>query len=180
MFAGVAGRTGDVGLAYASSEGIEDGCEFGSLGLLALGDGVADLLEWVGGHTSMMPHLLATPYCAMPPTLAIIGGMTTKCSRCHRPLTSAKSIAAGMGRTCAKRTRQDNVVKGIKPATIAKAIELIEQGGIVPLRGRRIFQVISSDGTATYKTAPQACTCAAGIKGRYTCYHRAAALMLAA
>lgn len=105
---------------------------------------------------------------------------TSRCTRCHRPLRSAKSIAAGKGSTCAKRERQENAVKGLKAATIAKARELIEQRGILPLRGRRIFQVVSSDGTATYKTAPQACTCAAGLKGKHVCYHRAAALMLAA
>lgn len=105
---------------------------------------------------------------------------TSRCTRCHRPLRSAASITRGMGRTCAKRTRQANAVKDIKPATIAKAVELIEQHGIVAIRGRRIFQVVSSDGTATYKTAPHACTCTAGLKGRHVCYHRAAALMLAA
>lgn len=105
---------------------------------------------------------------------------TTKCTRCHRTLTSAKSIEAGMGRTCAKRTRQAAAVVGIKATTVAKAQELIEQGGIIPIRAKRIFQVVSSDGTATYKTAPSACTCAAGIKGRFVCYHRVAATLLAA
>ena len=103
-----------------------------------------------------------------------------RCARCHRPLTSTKSIAAGQGRTCTKRTRQEAAGAGIKPATVAKAQELIEQGGIVPLRGRRVFEVVSSDGSATYKTAPQACTCPAGIKGRHVCYHRVAAILLAA
>lgn len=85
-----------------------------------------------------------------------------------------------MGRTCAKRTRQASAVIGIKPAAIAKAQELIEQGGIIPVRGRRVFQVVASNGTDRYLTAPQACNCPAGRKGHHTCYHRVAALMLAA
>ena len=71
-------------------------------------------------------------------------------------------------------------VSDFKPTQVAKARELIEDGGIVPLRGRRIFRTVSSDGTRTYLTAPQACTCAAGIKGRHICFHRIAATILAA
>lgn len=67
-----------------------------------------------------------------------------------------------------------------KPAQVEKARELIEQGGIVPFRGRRIFRTVSSDGTRTYLTAPQACNCAAGLKGRHMCFHRIAAIILAA
>ncbi|GAA2990619.1 hypothetical protein GCM10017559_08330 [Streptosporangium longisporum] len=67
-----------------------------------------------------------------------------------------------------------------KPAQIEKARELIEQGGIVRFRGRRIFRTVSSDGTRTYLTAPQACNCAAGLRGRHVCFHRIAATILAA
>jgi hypothetical protein len=95
-------------------------------------------------------------------------------------LTSVKSIAARYGPTCSAHIRQSTAVQAAahKPAAIAKAQELIEQGGILPLRGRRVFTVVSSDGTGTYKTAPQGCTCPAGIKGRFTCYHRVAATIL--
>lgn len=103
------------------------------------------------------------------------------CLRCGRTLTSARSIALGYGPTCSARIRKATktpTVTAHKPAAIAKATELIEQGGILPLRGRRVFTVISSDGTHSYKTAPTGCTCAAGIKGRYVCYHRVAATIL--
>jgi hypothetical protein len=103
-----------------------------------------------------------------------------RCTRCHRPLRNAASIARGTGRTCARRTRQEAAVAGYKPATVAKAQELIEQGGIIPLRGRRVFTVVSSDGTARYLTAPEVCNCPAGLKGRHVCYHRVAAIILAA
>lgn len=105
----------------------------------------------------------------------------TNCLRCGRRLTSAKSIALGYGPTCSAHIRKatkNEAVTAHKPAAVAKAVELIELGAITPLRGRRIFTVISSDGTATYKTHPAACTCPAGIKGRHVCYHRVAAQIL--
>lgn len=107
---------------------------------------------------------------------------TAKCLRCGRTLRSARSIAAGYGPTCSARIRtaKAEVVAEFKPAAVAKAEELIELGGIVPLRGRRVFRVVSATGTGQYLTAPQACNCAAGLKGKHTCYHRVAAAILAA
>lgn len=105
----------------------------------------------------------------------------TNCLRCGRKLTSIKSTSLGYGPTCGRKIRTATTTPTVtahKPAAIAKATELIEQGGIIPLRGRRVFTVISSDGTQTYKTAPAGCTCPAGIKGRFTCYHRVAATIL--
>jgi len=106
---------------------------------------------------------------------------TATCRRCRATLRSAKSIAAGIGPVCAKRERQENAAKaaGFKPAAIVKARELIADKAILPLRGRRVFQVIGSGGDR-YLTAPASCNCPAGLKGRYACYHRAAAVILAA
>jgi hypothetical protein len=106
----------------------------------------------------------------------------TTCTRCGRVLTSAISIARGYGRTCRAKVIAAAKVADHKPAQIAKAQELIELGGIVPLRsGRtRVFVVVSTSGTGRYLTAPQACNCAAGLKGRSVCYHRIAAQLIAA
>ncbi|MER7814528.1 DUF6011 domain-containing protein [Streptomyces sp. NPDC096153] len=106
----------------------------------------------------------------------------TNCLRCGRKLTSIKSTATGYGPTCTRKVKAAAATHtaSFKPALVAKAQELIEQGGIVPLRALRIFTVISSDGASTYKTAPQACTCPAGLKGRFVCYHRIAAHIVAA
>jgi len=108
----------------------------------------------------------------------------TNCLRCGRKLTSKISTTNGYGRTCATKVREAAKAKAaaeFKPATAAKAMELIEMGGIVAIRGRRVFRTVSSDGTRTYLTAPQACNCAAGLKGKHVCFHRAAAaIMLAA
>ncbi|MFC9973515.1 DUF6011 domain-containing protein [Spirillospora sp. NPDC127200] len=107
---------------------------------------------------------------------------TATCTRCRATLRSTRSIARGMGPTCARLTRQEAAVTtaGYKPTTIEKARQLIADKAIVPIRGRRIFQVVASNGTARYLTAPQTCNCPAGLKARHACYHRAAATMLAA
>lgn len=107
---------------------------------------------------------------------------TAKCLGCGRVLRAAKSIAAGRGRRCLAKVREavKAAASAFKPAQVAKAEELIADGGILPIRGRRVFRVVSSNGAATYLAAPQACNCAAGLKSKNTCYHRVAATILAA
>lgn len=105
----------------------------------------------------------------------------TNCLRCGRALRSTTSTARGYGRTCAAKVRAAaKAAADFKPATVAKAQELIELGGLVAIRAR-VFRVVASDGLGHYLTAPEACTCKAGLKGIHVCYHRAAAaIMLAA
>jgi DNA-directed RNA polymerase subunit RPC12/RpoP len=110
---------------------------------------------------------------------------TTRCTTCGRTLRAAKSIAAGRGPRCQAKVRaaaKTAVVAEFKPATIAKALELIADNGIVPIAARRLvaFRVVSSNGTGTYLTAPAGCNCPAGLKARHACYHRVAATILAA
>ena len=110
------------------------------------------------------------------------------CRRCHRTLRSAASIATGYGPTCLRRERAERAAEAaaIKADTLAKAREDIADGAIVDTRrttkaGRRIFAVVSSDGTRTYLATPAgACTCRAGLKGQHRCRHSAAALLLTA
>jgi hypothetical protein len=101
------------------------------------------------------------------------------CLRCRRALRVP--TADGYGPKCRvmiRKARKAQVVSQYKAHLVAKAEELIEQGALIPLRGRHVFQVIASNGTDTYKTAPQGCTCAAGLKGKHVCYHRIAAHIL--
>lgn len=115
----------------------------------------------------------------LPPTKEHDMTTNTHCNRCHRPLTSAKSIKKGYGPTCAQKIR-NAPTSDFKAEQIAKAHELIEDGGVVHLKSK-VFQTVSTDGTEIYKTAPTACTCPAGIKGQHVCFHIAAVrLMLAA
>ncbi|WP_377271901.1 DUF6011 domain-containing protein [Peterkaempfera sp. SMS 1(5)a] len=105
----------------------------------------------------------------------------TNCLRCGRTLTSTTSRTTGYGPTCRAKVRNAQRTADLtdyKPAQIDSARELIEDGAIIPLRPR-IYRAVSSDGTETYLTARQGCTCPAGIKGR-NCYHRAAVAILTA
>lgn len=108
---------------------------------------------------------------------------TSNCLRCGRALRATKSVTSGYGPTCARRVRdaaRTEAVATYKPAQIAKATELIEQGGIVAIRGRRVFRSVSSDGTRSYLTASTGqCNCPAGLKS-VRCYHTAAARLLLA
>ncbi|MFF2571068.1 DUF6011 domain-containing protein [Streptomyces sp. NPDC058084] len=104
----------------------------------------------------------------------------THCLRCGRALRTAHSTAAGYGPTCLRRIKAAaRRIADHKPALVAKAIDLITLGGLIPLRARRVFQAVASSGTGTYKTAAQACTCPAGLRGQHTCYHRIAAQIVA-
>lgn len=103
-----------------------------------------------------------------------------QCLRCGRTLRSKASVAAGYGPTCGRKIRAAAVASAHKAAQVAKAIELIEVGGIVPLRRRRVFAVIASNGRDRYLTAREACNCAAGLRARHGCYHRVAVELLAA
>lgn len=105
-----------------------------------------------------------------------------KCRGCGRKLTAAKSVADGRGRTCARKVREAaaDAARTVKPELVAKAVELIADGGLVQIRPT-VFKSASSDGTRVYRTAPQGCTCPAGTRGKYMCYHRVAvAITLAA
>lgn len=106
---------------------------------------------------------------------------TANCLRCGRTLRAAKSIAAGYGRTCRARVAaaaHTTDLTAYKPAQLASAQELIEDGAIIAIRPG-IFRTVATDGTELYLTAVQACTCPAGLKQR-RCYHRAAAAILTA
>jgi len=105
---------------------------------------------------------------------------TAHCLRCGRTLRSARSIALGYGPTCAAKIRTAAKTSSEKATQVAKAVELIEVGGLVPVKGSHVFRVVASNGVDHYLTAPEACTCAAGLRGRFACYHRLAAQLVAA
>ena len=66
-------------------------------------------------------------------------------------------------------------------AAKSKAVDLIEQGGIIPASRAGLYLAVSSDGSNTYfiDTAEASCTCAGHARtGR--CYHLVAAALLTA
>ena len=107
-----------------------------------------------------------------------------QCKRCHRTLRSADSIARGMGRTCARKERQEQAAKlllaSYSPVQVEKVKELLRDGGIARV-DRTTFLAVASNGIDRYEvsTAHASCTCKAGQNGRQ-CYHLAAATLAAA
>ncbi|MDN3056880.1 SWIM zinc finger family protein [Streptomyces sp. SRF1] len=98
------------------------------------------------------------------------------CLKCRRPLRNASPDGYGPKcRVMVRKAARARVVAQYKPHQVAKAEELLEQGGLIPLRANRVFLAVSSDGSATYKVHRAACTCPAGIKGVHPCKHRIAA-----
>ena len=109
----------------------------------------------------------------------------TICRRCGRGLRCAKSIELGYGPTCLKRVLAEAAAKAEvtgKVDQVAKAVELIRDGGVVlnqRLRtGTRVYRTVASKGTVTYLTTAGNCTCMAGKHGR-ACYHQTAVQLLA-
>lgn len=69
---------------------------------------------------------------------------------------------------------------GFKPQQVDKARELIEQGAILPTSRQGLYTAVSSDGTTTYLVHASGCTCPAGQRGKYLCYHRTSVAILSA
>ena len=107
-----------------------------------------------------------------------------RCLRCRRTLTAAASISAGYGPGCRARIRAATLTTSspeFTAAQVARARELLADGGLIPTNHAGVYQSVSSDGGTTYLTHRAGCTCPAGIRGNgWTCYHRAAAGILSA
>lgn len=102
------------------------------------------------------------------------------CTACGRVLRSARAVRLGYGWRCwAKVQRAARVLEASGNAAAARAAEALLQGAYVKHPHRKVWSVVSGDGTTTYLTHPQGCTCPAGLHQRL-CYHRAGAAVLAA
>lgn len=107
-----------------------------------------------------------------------------QCKRCHRTLRAADSIARQMGRTCARKARQEAaarvVLASYTPVQVEKVTELLRDGGLARV-DRTTFLAVASNGIDRYEvsTAHASCSCKAGQHGR-ACYHLAAAQLAAA
>lgn len=100
---------------------------------------------------------------------------TTRCIECGRTLTSPASIARGRGKGCAAKVRRavaTATTDGFTTNQVDAANELIEDAGIVLLRGR-IYMTVSTNGQRVHRTTTTRCTCQAGIKEK-ACYHQLA------
>lgn len=100
---------------------------------------------------------------------------TARCARCGRALTSARALRTGYGPTCYTKVRAAarEAAAQHKAHQVAKATELLEDGGVVPATRTGVYYTVGTEGEI-YKTARTGCTCPAGLRGKYTCYHRIA------
>jgi hypothetical protein len=113
------------------------------------------------------------------PVAVEVAPVVHRCTRCHRVLKSAESVARGTGRTCERKVKAVLAYIGASftARQIEAATEVIADGGLVVGPANWTCLVVSSDGRTTYvvDTATATCTCKAGQYGR-PCYHLAAAL----
>lgn len=106
---------------------------------------------------------------------------TATCRRCRATLRSVKSVAAGIGRVCARLERRDKAAAaaaGYRPHQLASALELIEDAAIIAMPAPGLFVAVSTDGAEFYEVTADTCGCKAAENGRQ-CYHRLAALLAA-
>ncbi|MYX36523.1 MULTISPECIES: hypothetical protein [unclassified Streptomyces] len=107
----------------------------------------------------------------------------TRCLKCRRILR--RPSPDGLGPKCRakvrKASRSEAIVAEFKPYLVAKAVELLELGAVVPLRRNRVFLVVSDDGDSVYRTsATGQCNCPAGLRTKpYACYHGISARLFA-
>jgi hypothetical protein len=106
---------------------------------------------------------------------------TARCQSCGRRLTAAASIARGRGRACWAKVRRAATAldrSGFTAQQQAKAIELIEQGGLISTSRSALYVAVSSDGVTNYLVdwAEGSCLCPA----TKPCYHLLAAAVIEA
>ena len=99
------------------------------------------------------------------------------CTRCHRALKDPKSVERGRGPVCERKYRAavEEAAKLTSEAQVAKALELIEAGGVAPSGTDTFYKITTA--TGTYRTDRTLCTCQAGQNGR-ACYHLVAVCLI--
>lgn len=107
-----------------------------------------------------------------------------RCLKCHRILRNPSPDGYGPKcRRMVRRSARTGGVTGYHAWQVAKAVELLELGALIPLRRRsrtHLFLTVSDDGSEIYRTAASGqCNCPAGLRGT-RCYHSAAAAIVAA
>ena len=103
-----------------------------------------------------------------------------RCTKCGRRLRNYSPD--GLGPKCRHKVRKagrsETITRRYKTHLVERAVELLEQGGLIPLRDtgkNRVFLAVSSDGSTAYRTTHSVCTCPAGLRAKYDCKHRIAA-----
>ena len=96
---------------------------------------------------------------------------------CGRRLYSAASRSRGYGSGCWRRIRAARKLAELAVFTakqIEQARELIEDAALIPAAVAGYFLAVSTDGSETYLTSAEICSCLANRE----CYHMAAIVMV--
>lgn len=96
------------------------------------------------------------------------------CLLCGQPATHGPHCPGCAGRI--RHTAAALAGLGTDPGRLARALDLIADGAIIPAPTPGTWTSISSTGATTYLTTPSTCTCPAGT----SCYHTLAAIILTA
>src|SRR5690554_2718671 len=73
---------------------------------------------------------------------------TARCARCGRALTSARALRSGYGPRCYTMVRAAarEVAAQHKPHQVAKAVELLEDGGVVATSRAGVYYTVGTEG----------------------------------
>jgi len=104
-----------------------------------------------------------------------------ECRKCHRPLRSASSVAAGIGPRCAAI---EAATEGLNAKQVDKMAQLIIDKAIAATRRQGVFHVVNEVGEVTHTCHVNGnCTCEWGLRRKSAdtkaCYHVGAAKLLA-
>jgi hypothetical protein len=104
-----------------------------------------------------------------------------ECSKCHRPLRSAASRAAGIGPRCAAKVA---AAEGLNATQVDKMEQLILDKAIVATNRKGVYHVVNEAGEVIHRVHVSGnCTCEWGGRrtsaSTKTCYHAGAAKLLA-
>ena len=86
------------------------------------------------------------------------------------------ALAASLATSATTLIRRAASLGAYTADQLAKAVELIEDKAIHPLRDR-IWLAVSTDGSRVHRCTSSRCSCEAGVKSR-SCYHQLAARAL--
>lgn len=109
------------------------------------------------------------------------GAERVECRKCHRPLRSASSVAAGIGPRCAAI---EAATEGLSAKQVDKMTQVIVDKGVKATNRMSVYKIANEDGTVIRTAHLNGnCSCEWGMRRQSAdtkvCYHVAAARLIA-